>query len=102
MSDEQLKTLLNLLNYTLGIIISLFSIKLYTKRELTAPLYITCAIIVAGPIENLLMSMVSPKEWWIVDGITSILFLIFLLLAVLDLANASKATVPNTILPLFR
>ncbi len=84
MSKEQLKTIFVLLNYTLGIIIAAVSIMLFAKRELVAPLYITAAIVVVGPIENLLMAMVRQEERWIIDQITSVIFLIFLLLAVLE------------------
>jgi len=89
MSNAELKTVFTLLNYALGLIITIISIKLFTRRGLTVPLYITAAILVAGPIENLLMRLVKPEERWIVDQITSILFLIFLLLAILD---SSKLT----------
>lgn len=84
MLKEQLKTIFVLLNYTLGIIIAAVSIMLFAKRELVAPLYITAAIVVVGPIENLLMAMVRQEERWIIDQITSVIFLIFLLLAVLE------------------
>lgn len=87
MSNAQLKTAFNLLNYALGIFISVISIALFANKKLLAPLYITAAIVVVGPIENLLLGMVRPEERWIIDQITSVIFLIFLLLAVLELAN---------------
>jgi hypothetical protein len=42
---------------------------------------------VAGPIENMLMQMVSREDRWIIDQITSVIFLFFLLLAVLELSK---------------
>jgi len=87
MSNAQLKTVFTLLNYIIGIIITIISIKLFVKEKLIAPIYITAAIVVVGPIENLLMQVVRPEERWIIDQITSVIFLIFLLLAVLELAN---------------
>jgi len=87
MSQGQLKNFFVLLNYILGILIAIISIKLFANRGLVAPLYITAAIIIAGPVENLLMQMVRPEERWLVDQITSVAFLIFLLLAVLKFAT---------------
>ncbi|HHX22758.1 MAG TPA: hypothetical protein GX723_01850 [Thermoanaerobacterales bacterium] len=87
MSNGQLKNVFVFLNYALGILIALISLSLFAKKGYVAPIYITVAIVIVGPIENLLMKMVSPKDRWIVDQITSILFLIFLLLAVLEFAK---------------
>jgi hypothetical protein len=87
MSRAQLRTFFTLLNYALGISIGITSIKLFTKKSLIAPIYITLAIIVVGPIENLLMRLVKPEDQWIVDQLTSVMFLILLLLAVLELGK---------------
>lgn len=88
MTNEQLKTAFTLLNYILGIFIAIISLKLYVKKGLVAPIYITAAIVVVGPIENLLMRIVKPEDRWIVDQLTSIAFLFFLLLAVMELDKA--------------
>lgn len=87
MSRAQLRSFFTLLNYALGISIGITSIKLFTRKSLIAPIYITLAIIVVGPIENLLMRLVKPEDRWIVDQITSVMFLILLLLAVLELSK---------------
>lgn len=87
MTNEQLKSVFVILNYTLGILITIISLRLLTKKGFLAPIYITAAIITVGPIENLLMKIVKPEDRWIVDQITSIVFLIFLLFAVLESAK---------------
>jgi len=87
MTNSQLKTALTLLNYTLGAVITVTSISLFAERGLVAPLYITAAILIVGPIENLLMGVVKPEDRWIVDQLTSVAFLILLLLAVLELSK---------------
>ncbi|MDD4569317.1 MAG: hypothetical protein PHE70_04220 [Tepidanaerobacteraceae bacterium] len=84
MTDNQLKMAFSILNYSLGVFIAIMSLKLFTKKGLTAPIYITAAIVVVGPIENLLMRIVKPEDRWLVDQLTSVAFLIFLLLAVLE------------------
>ena len=77
MTDAQLKTVFTLLNYTIGLFITVISVKLYARKGLLAPLYITTAIVVAGPIENMLMQMVSREDRWIIDQITSVIFCSF-------------------------
>ena len=86
MSNGQLKNVF-VFKLCLRHLIALISLSLFAKKGYVAPIYITVAIVIVGPIENLLMKMVSPKDRWIVDQITSILFLIFLLLAVLEFAK---------------
>ena len=76
MTNEQLKSVFVILNYTLGILITIISLRLLTKKGFLAPIYITAAIITVGPIENLLMKIVKPEDRWIVDQITSIVFYI--------------------------
>ena len=87
MTNKQIKMAFTILNYALGISIAIISLKLFAKKGLIAPIYITAAIIVVGPIENLLMKIVKPEDQWLVDQITSVMFLIFLLLAVLESAK---------------
>lgn len=82
-----------LLNYILGttVVVSAFYIYLTTNELI--PLYIALAIIIAGPLEDLLIAYIkrspvlSPgdKEQYakIVDNTTSLVFLVFLGLVVL-------------------
>jgi hypothetical protein len=80
----------------LGIFIVLLSFALYIKKRAKAPVYITFAIFTAGPLEDILMDFVksrnglTPKEkekyLILIDQITSLGFLIFLMLAVMESA----------------
>jgi hypothetical protein len=83
----KLRSLFALMNYSLGAILILLCFKAYAKTKSSAPLYIASAVILVGPIENLLNSKVEPGKQWIVDQVTSIGFLVFLILAVLSLSK---------------
>jgi hypothetical protein len=94
MNVDKTIQLLSLINYALGIAIGGISIVEYVKRQNTTPLIIMLAVIVAGPLEDLLThaieksGQISPiekkKRIQIVDQLTSIGFLLFLLLAAID------------------
>jgi len=93
---DTLRTL-KFLNYLLGTTLVVSSLYIYLTRSKTIPLYISLAIIIAGPLEDALIGYIekspnlSPgdKEQFqnIVDNITSLTFLIFLGIAVLETAN---------------
>jgi len=93
MDDKDLKNSLKLLNYILGAIIALFSFYLYYKKRNTVPVLITLAIIVAGPLEDIMYQIIMYKKnippekkkeyFMLVDQLTSAGFLIFLLLAII-------------------
>ncbi|MDI3481221.1 MAG: hypothetical protein PWQ97_876 [Tepidanaerobacteraceae bacterium] len=87
MENNELKTLLTLANYFLGALIFIFSIGFYFKNKSLAPLFILLAIIVVGPVENLLMKMAPPKDRWKVDQLTSLGMLVLLLTAVFQSQN---------------
>ncbi|TYO97953.1 hypothetical protein [Desulfallas thermosapovorans] len=80
------------LNYLLGSTVVVTALCNYLKKGKIVPLYIALAIIIAGPLEALLVNYVkqspaiSPvdEEHYVkmVDNITSIVFLILLGLAV--------------------
>lgn len=84
MQKNELKSLLTFGNYFLGVLIFIFSLGFFIKNKALAPLFISAAIIIVGPVENILMKKVSPQDQWIVDQLTSIGMLIFLLLAELQ------------------
>lgn len=80
------------INYLLGSTVVLSALFIYLKKGKTAPLYIALAIIIAGPLEELLIAYakrspaLSPvdKEQHVkmIDNITSMAFLMLLGLAV--------------------
>lgn len=88
---------LHFLNYLLGTSVIASSIYFYIAENKTAPLYISMAIIVAGPLEDFLKFFVerspstSPdnKKIYInlIDKITSLAFLLLLGLAILKDVN---------------
>jgi hypothetical protein len=89
-----LSSFLSLLNYAVGVLIGYVSLSFYFKYKSVAPLYITLAIIIGGPLEDILVQFVKSldgvphqkkKEYLtMVDQFTSLGFLLFLLLAVLE------------------
>jgi hypothetical protein len=85
--DRNLRTTLGFLNIVLGVTIAVVSFDLYFKKKTLVPVYITTAVFIAGPLEDILMRLISPENHWIVDQITSLGFLIFLLLAVIESAK---------------
>ncbi|WP_422446395.1 hypothetical protein [Thermoanaerobacterium sp. DL9XJH110] len=85
--EKELRSVLTAFNYLLGIAITVFSVEFFLKKGAVAPLYITAAIIIAGPLEDFLVSVVKPEQRWLVDQLTSVGFMIFLLLAVLESAK---------------
>lgn len=86
-------SVLNFLNYFVGTAVVASSFNFYFTKNETIPLYIALAIIIAGPLEDFLITYIerspslSPadKEQYakIVDNTTSLAFLILLGLAVL-------------------
>ncbi len=97
MRDLDLEGGLKFLNYVLGTVIVLLSLFLYLKKGSRVPAYITLAIITAGPLEDVLTAMIKhdqnlsskkkKKYLTLVDQLTSIGFLTFLLLAILASAS---------------
>lgn len=87
MKENKLRLSFLIINYILGILIAVSSIKTFCEKRVFAPLFITAAIIVGGPLEDFLMKQVKPEQQWIIDQLTSIGFLVFLLLAVLELSK---------------
>lgn len=84
MKKDELKSLLTLTNYFFGALIFIFSIFYLFKNKSVIPYLISFSIIVVGPVEDLLMNMVAPDNRWVVDQLTSIGMLIFLLTAVVQ------------------
>lgn len=87
MAKDNLRPIFVFMNYFIGFVIGIVALQLFFQKGSRAPLYIIIAIIIAGPVEEILMRMVKPEDRWLVDQITSILFLIFLLLATLESAK---------------
>lgn len=93
MEDLNLKIMLKLLNYLLGTFIIVLSFYLFYKKSNITPLYIALAIITAGPLEDILVRVIKStknippdkkREYlMLVDQLTSVGFLIFLLLAII-------------------
>lgn len=88
--DIELGHAIGFMNIALGTAIIIISLDSYFKSKTLVPVYIMSAIIIAGPLEDILMKLVKPEDRWIVDQITSIGFLIFLLLAVIESAEISS------------
>jgi|Deesub1362A_J573_1020465.scaffolds.fasta_scaffold03814_3 hypothetical protein len=94
MEDLNVKFSLFLMNYALGIAIVGFTIYGLSTKETKIPLYITAAIITAGPLESILCYIVKrsdkippyKKEDYLIliDYITSLVFMVFLLLVVIE------------------
>ncbi|TYP58741.1 hypothetical protein [Thermosediminibacter litoriperuensis] len=84
METEDLLVLLRLMNFGMGILTVLFSFRLFFKNKSLFPLFIAAAIITAGPVEDLIMSRVSPEQRPVIDQLTSLGFLVFLFLALLS------------------
>lgn len=84
----------NLFNYLLGTIVVVNGLYVYSTTGKILPLYVALAIIIAGPLEDLLIAFVqnspalSPadkkKYASIVDNATSLAFLLLLGLAILS------------------
>jgi hypothetical protein len=90
--DDTLR-LLSLVNYTLGISIGGVAIYEYKKHKNITPLLIILAVVIAGPLEDLLVRVIEEKPIpdqekekgiMLVDQLTSLGFMLFLLLAALD------------------
>ncbi|MDD2573741.1 MAG: hypothetical protein WCS98_01650 [Bacillota bacterium] len=84
---------LNLINYALGIAIGAVALSEFKHHRNKTPLLIILAVVIAGPLEDFLVRMIQEKpipghqkEWGIklVDQLTSLGFMLFLLLAALD------------------
>lgn len=83
MQESELRSLLTFTNYALGTLIIIFSISFFLKNKALTPLFISIAILIVGPCENLLMKKAAPEDRWVIDQLTSIGMLAFLLLATL-------------------
>jgi hypothetical protein len=90
--DDTLR-LLSLVNYALGISIGGVAILEYKKHRNITPLLIILAVVIAGPLEDLLVRVIEEKPIpdkkkekgiMLVDQLTSLGFMLFLLLAALD------------------
>lgn len=89
-----LKFLFFLSNYILGAVLVFLSLKFFYSKKSVAPLYISFAVIIAGPLEDMLVDFVNslpnipPNKrktyLWLVDQVTSLGFLIFLIIAVIE------------------
>gem|GEM_PF-938729 len=94
MEDLNIRFPLFLINYALGIAIVGFTVYSFSTEKTKIPLYITAAIITAGPLEDILYYIVKrsdkippdKKEEYLIliDYITSLVFMVFLLLAVIE------------------
>lgn len=94
MKDEHIELPLLLSNYILGTLIIGFSLYVYYYKKNTVPLYITLAIVIAGPIEDILVYLIKStghipdyqkrKYILLIDQLTSLGFLFFLLLAIIE------------------
>ncbi len=75
-----------LLNYLLGTTVVVSAFIIYIIKKETIPLYVALAIIIAGPLEDLLYAYIGNKEQYkkIIDNTTSLAFLILLGLVVLE------------------
>jgi len=81
----KLRNIFTAANYALGALLIELCFMSYVRIRKPGPIYIASAVIVAGPVEDLLNEMVDPDKRWIVDQVTSIGFLVFLILAVLSM-----------------
>ncbi|MGI6703029.1 MAG: hypothetical protein ACOX42_03210 [Clostridia bacterium] len=81
---------LNLMNYALGIAIGSVALSEYKHHRNTTPMLIILAVIIAGPLEDLLVRVIQEKPIpghekeraiKLVDQLTSLGFMLFLLLA---------------------
>ena len=87
----------SVLNYLLGTVIVVSSFNISLTKDKKIPIYIAQAIIIAGPLEDLLIAYIkrspklppSDKEHYadIVNNTTSLAFLVLLGLAVLKTAD---------------
>lgn len=94
MKDEYIEFPLLLSNYILGTLIVGFSLYIHYYKKNNVPLYITLAIIIAGPIEDILAYLIKSTEHipnyqkrryiMLIDQFTSLGFLFFLLLAIIE------------------
>lgn len=89
--DDALR-FLSLVNYVLGISIGGVAVYEYKKHRNITPLLIILAVVIAGPLEDFLVRMVEEKPIpdkekekgvMLVDQLTSLGFMFFLLLAAL-------------------
>jgi len=81
----ELRSIFTAINYSLGALLILLCLNSYFKNGKTSPLHIASAVILAGPVEDLLNNLVPAHQRWIVDQLTSIGFLLFLILAVVSM-----------------
>jgi len=81
---DNLKSMLYLTNFFLGALIFILSIFYLIKNKSVVPYLISFGILLVGPVEDALMKMVAPDDRWIIDQLTSIGMLIFLLSAVVQ------------------
>ena len=94
MNETHIPLPLFIINYILGILLVIISFSRYIKKKARAPLYISSAVVLAGPLEDILVDMVNTdphippitKKQYIIliDQLTSMGFLLFLILAVLE------------------
>lgn len=84
---------LYIINYALGISIGGIAVNEYLMHGNKVPLLIILAVVIAGPFEDFLVNMIENKpvsdyekklRTRLVDQLTSIGFLLFLLLAALE------------------
>ncbi|MDK2820185.1 MAG: hypothetical protein PWP31_150 [Clostridia bacterium] len=82
-----------LISYLLGTIVVIEGIKKYFKSDSNIPIYLVMAIIIVGPVEDLLNDIINNKEMTpqeqefyiqLINQITSIAFLILLWLSIYE------------------
>jgi len=90
--DDTLR-FLSLVNYALGISIGGVALYEYKRHRNITPMLIILAVVIAGPLEDFLVHMVEEKPLpagkkerciQLVDQLTSLGFMLFLLLAALN------------------
>ncbi len=93
MERDNLLHHLSLINYALGISIGAVAVTEYKSHRNITPLLIILAVIIAGPLEDFLVEVIEKKPIpapskergiQLVDQLTSMGFLLFLLLAALN------------------
>ncbi len=92
MNEVHIPPPLFFVNYILGISLVILSFSRYIRKKVRAPLYISSAVILAGPLEDILVDMVNSDPYIppfikkkyvvLIDQFTSMGFLMFLILAI--------------------
>jgi predicted Abi (CAAX) family protease len=93
MDMDDILRFLSLINYALGIAIGGVALYEYKSHHNITPMLIILAVVIAGPLEDFLVRMVEEKPLSpgekerrirLVDQLTSLGFMLFLLLAALN------------------